>query len=449
MYKYQQLSEALRQALQANKWPVGTKIPSIRSLSEAYKQHRGTVIQALQQLEKEHLLYVVPRSGYYVVKKEQLPITMTNPAIHFESGGPDWHYFPYKDFQHCLNQAITTYQEALFMYGTPNGLPDLLRMAQKQLATQQVFTKTANIFVTSGVQQALDILCQMPFPNNKKTILIEEPGYHAMIQLLKLKHIPFKTIARTTAGIDFNALEKLFKTNDIKFFYTMPRFHNPLGTSYNTAEKQRLVALAIKYNVYLVEDDYLQAFETDAKADPLYSYDLADHVIYLKSFSKIIFPGLRIGWCVIPELLITTFKAYKALADIDSSMLSQAAFAIYIQNGMYARHQKQLQAIYIRRSKVLIAALKEKDTEGYLQIFETKAMKTHLLLPDEVPVNYLYKKLLQQNIHLMNLENNYITTSPPRNLLCLDVTNVSETEIEKGITILTQTVNALFNERKH
>ncbi|MGO2564306.1 MAG: GntR family transcriptional regulator [Brochothrix thermosphacta] len=147
---------------------MGTKIPSIRSLSETYTQHRGTVIQALQQLEKEHLLYVVPRSGYYVVKKEQLPITMTNPAIHFESGGPDWHYFPYKDFQHCLNQAITTYQEALFMYGTPNGLPDLLRMAQKQLATQQVFTKTANIFVTSGVQQALDILCQMPFPNNKK-----------------------------------------------------------------------------------------------------------------------------------------------------------------------------------------------------------------------------------------------------------------------------------------
>ena len=130
-------------------------------------------------------------------------------------------------------------------------------------------------------------------------------------------------------------------------------------------------------------------------------------------------------------------------------MLSQAAFAIYIQNGMYARHQKQLQAIYIRRSKVLIAALKEKDTEGYLQIFETKAMKTHLLLPDEVPVNYLYKKLLQQNIHLMNLENNYITTSPPKNLLCLDVTNVAETEIEKGIKILTQTVNALFNERKH
>src|ERR1044071_7881130 len=91
---------------------------------------------------------------------------------------PTWHAFPYKDFQQCINKAIDTYQEELFRYGTPKGLSLLITEAKRLLESYQVFTKSEQIFITSGVQQALALLSMMPFPNNGSTILVEQPSYH-------------------------------------------------------------------------------------------------------------------------------------------------------------------------------------------------------------------------------------------------------------------------------
>jgi len=98
-------------------------------------------------------------------------------------------------------------------------------------------------------------------------------------------------------------LERQFRSGDIKFFYTIPRFHAPLGTSYTTAQKKQILELARKHDVYVAVDDYMADLETDGKADPLHSLDVHERVIYLKSYSKIVFPGLRAGVAVLPEAL--------------------------------------------------------------------------------------------------------------------------------------------------
>lgn len=131
----------------------------------------------------------------------------------------------------------------------------------------------------------------------------------------------------------------------------MPRIHNPLGVSYTKAQKSRIVFLANKYDVYLVEDDYIADFETDLKADPLYFYDINQRVIYLKSFSKIMFPGLRVGFAVLPETICSQFAEYKRLIDIDSSMFSQGALDIYIKSGMFNRHIHQVRKVYDEKAK--------------------------------------------------------------------------------------------------
>ena len=109
--------------------------------------------------------------------------------------------------------------------------------------------------------------------------------------------------------------------------------------------------LAKKYNVFIVEDDYLADLETDSKADPLYSLDHGNHVIYLKSYSKIIFPGLRVGVAVIPTAISSAFHTYKKILDIDSPMISQAALEIYIKSGMFERHKNKIKSSYNNRSK--------------------------------------------------------------------------------------------------
>lgn len=183
----------------------------------------------------------------------------------FTVSAPDPDIFPYLDFQHCINKAIDMYRNDLFIYGTPQGLPSLIREMQRHLASYQVFANPDQIFITSGVQQALGVLTRIPFPNGRQRVLIEQPGYPLFMEYLKTYGIETEGIKRSDAGIDLNELERLFKTGQFKFFYTVPRFHNPLGVSYTRPQKKAIAQLAAKYDVYIVEDDYMADLEQDAK----------------------------------------------------------------------------------------------------------------------------------------------------------------------------------------
>ncbi|BCZ47348.1 hypothetical protein psyc5s11_34150 [Clostridium gelidum] len=172
MYKYLTLLNEIENMVKSGKYKQGERIPSIRSLSESYNCNKSTVIRTLTELERKHVLYSLPKSGYYVVISKNELKQGKKLVFDFSSSAPDPAVFPYLDFQHCINQAIDIYKNDLFIYGTPRGLPSLIDVVQKQLTNYQVFAKKQNIFITSGIQQALSILAAIPFPNNKKTILI-------------------------------------------------------------------------------------------------------------------------------------------------------------------------------------------------------------------------------------------------------------------------------------
>ncbi|MFJ8526517.1 PLP-dependent aminotransferase family protein [Bacillus sp. NPDC094106] len=437
MYKYLNVLNELETMIQKGEIKEGKKLPSIRSLVSQYQCNKATIIRALHELEKRHIIYSVPQSGYYVVKRMGNYEENETEKIDFASSAPDPDVFPYLDFQHCINKAIDTYKNDLFIYGTPKGLPSLISVVQKQLANYQVFTKEENIFITSGVQQALAILTSIPFPNQNETVLIEQPSYHLFIEYLETNNIPVIGIKRTTEGIDLNELERIFRTEKIKFFYTIPRFHHPLGTSYSKNENEKIISLAKKYNVFIVEDDYLADLEQNQKIDPLYSYDHSSHVIYLKSYSKIIFPGLRVGVAVIPSSIAGAFHKYKKLLDIDSSMISQAALEIYIKSGMFERHKQKIRLSYYARSRVLSGAL-EKAYEENQHLFTYRArneigIHTCLSLQKSIVTETLIKNLRQNQICIESIDKNYLSFFRKDKLLKLNVSNVKEDKIEVGI----------------
>ncbi len=268
MYKYLEILNHVENLIQEGAYKDGDKLPSIRNFTKIYSCNKSTIIKALEALERQHRIYSIPKSGYYVVKRRNHTNGGKELLLDFAASAPDPQVFPYLDFQHCINEAIDIYKNELFIYGTPKGLPSLIDVIQKHLANYQVFANKDNIFITSGVQQALAILTTLTFPNKKETILIEQPSYHLFIDYLETHNVPVLGIKRTDKGIDLNELERFFKRESIKFFYTMPRFHNPLGTSYSQREKKAIVKLAQKYDVFIVEDDYLADLEEDPKADP-------------------------------------------------------------------------------------------------------------------------------------------------------------------------------------
>jgi len=363
--KYWNIGKYIEEEINCKNLKPGSKLPSIRHLSQMFGCSNSTVIKAYSELEKNHIIYSVPKSGYFVIKRSKGTDTTTKKIIDMASAVPSTEVLPYLEFQHCLNEAIDLYKEDLFSYSSPQGLLSLRKVLVKHLQNYQVFTSDEDIFITAGAQQALDILTRIPFPNGKNNVLVEQPTYHGILKSLQLNNIEAIGIERSDSGIDFIELERIFRTGNIKFFYTIPRFHNPIGTSYTIDEKKKILDLAQKYNVYIVEDDYLADLELDSRVDPIYSYDVNSRVIYLKSFSKILLPGLRLSIIVLPSLLKNTFKEFKRYTDLNTSIISQGALEVYLKSGMFDSHVSMINDYYRYKMDCLRDAIRKSSFKNF------------------------------------------------------------------------------------
>lgn len=445
--KYKGISEWVKQQIENEKLKTGDKLPSIRLLAEQFQCSKNTVVKALLTLEKQHLVYAKPKSGYYVVDDYQISIPH-EIDIDFLSAGPDKRIMPYEDFQHCINQAIDHYKEELFTYSEQQGLLSLRKELAKYLQHLQVFTKPDRLVITSGSQQALHILSVMPFPNGKKTILIEQPTYFGMLDSLQLNQITTLGIELTMKGIDFERLEHLFRTNDIKFFYIIPRSHNPLGHHYTNEEKKKIVALALKYDVYIVEDDYLAELDTDSKADPLFAYEPNGRVIYVKSFSKVFLPGLRIATVVLPETMIPSFIHNKFSTDFNTSPLSQGALEIYLKNGMFQYHLESVKKLYTKKMNILIEACSV-YLPNYIQFTKPKnGFYLTIFLPSHIDLDKLIYRLQEKHIYVDNASRMYLAENK-RNAIRLSISQVNEQKIDHGIQQLAATIIDLCEKKEY
>jgi DNA-binding transcriptional MocR family regulator len=442
--KFEELMHEIEKRMEDGTIRGGQRLPSIRDISESFACSKSTVIRALTELEKRHLVYAVPQSGYYaVVQKHGTELNLDRNLLDFSAPAPDPEHFPYTDFQHCLNKAIDIYRSDLFAYSLSQGLPSLQHVLSKQLARRQIFVRPGQITITSGMQQALAILSEMPFPNGKHKVLLEQPSYHLLIRLLETRGIPVLGITRTEQGIDLDRLEQLFRAGDIKMFYTIPRFHNPLGTSYPEMVKKSIAELAERYGVYVVEDDYLAELETDTRSDPIYAY-APSHVIYLNSFSKLLFPGLRIGAAVLPPELQVSFGLYKELADLDSSMLSQAALEIYIHNGMFERRIQRLIATYRDRMHRLNQALDAFNDLGFARHASIQSgAHTHISFTEPLHIPTLLNRLHRKKIVLRGLDPFFLSGFEKPPLLKLSIARADEDRIEEGVQILLEEIKRM------
>ena len=453
MRKYEVIAEAIKQWIQEQmqqqdrrQWAdKGIRLPAVRVIAEHYQCSVSTAIRAYEWLEQRHLVYAIPQSGYYAVQNGTGAQDMDwQGALDFASAAPDPRVFPYADFRHCVDQAMEKKQAELFMYGTDQGLPSLILLLQKQFADYQVFARTEQFFITSGVQQALAVLALMPFPNGKRTVMLELPTYHNMPSLLSGLNVPIAGVRRTQDGLDWASLERHFAEEEIKFFYVMPRFHNPIGTSLTVAEKKRLIRLAQRYDVYLVEDDYLSDLEDNTKQDPLWSYDTEGRVIYLKSYSKILFPGLRIGVAVLPLPLIQSFGAYKKMLDIDTSVLSQAALEIYVHSGMFAHHRKVIRNRYAARMHTVQEQLDAyPDFAPFMDAPRTGGEHTVLPLAGDMPLRVLLSRLQKRGVIVDTTERYYPEGTyqvHQDQMLRLNISNVPKQRIEEGMQVIREEI---------
>lgn len=329
--KYQAVVSFLKKGIESGKFPTGSRLPSIRQLSQDFHCSKDTIQRALLELRHEQYLYAKPQSGYYVLEQGQhqdLEIEVT-----------DEHASAYDDFRLCINETLIGRENYLFnYYDNQEGLEELRQSVHQLLFDQALYCKPDQLVLTSGTQQALFILSQIDFPSKGAEILVEQPTYHRMNRLLVAQGLAYQTIERRIDGIDLEKLEEQFKSGKIKFFYTIPRFHYPLGHSYSDQEKRAILDLANQYGVYIVEDDYLG--DLDSKKGQTFHYlDTEDRVIYIKSFSTSLFPALRITALILPNALKEAFVSYKNILDYDSNLIMQKALSLYIDSQLFEKNR--------------------------------------------------------------------------------------------------------------
>lgn len=343
MNKYKIIIQDILAGIDKGDFKRGQKLPSIRKLSEKYQCSKDTVQKAMLELKYQNAIYAVKKSGYYILEDKDFQEESIN------LNPEDFQQLPYEDFRICLNESLIGRENYLFnYYHQQEGLEDLIDSSYRLLMDYDVYCKKEQIVITAGTQQALYILSKMDFSNGGTKILLESPSYDRMRSLVEKQKLPFQTIDRSLSGIDLAELESIFQTGQIKFFYTIPRLHNPLGTSYSLEEKKEIVRLAQKYQVYIVEDDYLADFDAN-KTPPLHYLDMENRVIYLKSFTTTLFPALRIGCVILPQTLVATFLQEKSLIDYDTNLIMQKALSLYIDNGMFARNSQHLRSLHFQQ----------------------------------------------------------------------------------------------------
>ncbi|WP_419394022.1 PLP-dependent aminotransferase family protein [Cytobacillus praedii] len=446
--KYIEIMEEIKRRLVDGSLIAGSKLPSVRQLTEEFSCSKTTVIKAYTELEKEHLIFSVPKSGYYVVN-EYKNKTHANEGIDFLSAGPDKNLIPYIDFQHCMNQAIDIYKEELFTYSDQQGLYSLRVQIVKYLQNLQVFTQPERVVVVSGSQQALNLLASMPFPNGKNNILIEQPTYFGFIETINLQQATAFGIELSEEGIDFDRLEYIFRNNDIKFFYIIPRFHNPLGHCYTNKEKKKIVELAERYDVYIVEDDFLGDLDPNGKSDPLFSFDPSGRVIYVKSFSKVFLPGLRVAAVILPTLMIRNFLRYKFSADFNSSAISQGTLEIYLKSGMFTSHLKKIKKVYSSKMQILKEACELLLPEDTQFSKPTSGFYLSIRLPENVLAKQVVHLLNEQRIFVDDASRMYLPEYKMDNLLRLSISQVKESQIKPGIESIAHVISLISRRNNH
>ncbi len=386
---YRQIEEFFRRNILSGNLPAETRLPATRELARDLELNRITIENAYAELEADGLIYTRPGSGAYVLPptappattppgvdiplprwqnelqpltaiiRTDLPIETADPdIINFADGGGDAQRFPADDFRKYIQAVIRRDGIAALEYGDRNGYPPLRHTIAHILASQGLQTHPDNILITGGSQQAISLVVQLLLKPGD-VILVENPTYGGALDLFRSHHLQIVGIPMDTQGMQIPALETLLQRYPARLLYTIPNFQNPTGTCLNSQRRRQLLALADRYNLPILEDDFVGDLRYDGRVQPtLKALDPGGRVIYISTFSKMLMPGLRIGFLVAEGPVYSGLAGYKRAHDLATSNLIQRALEAYVTIGRYQAHLRRSCQLYRRRRDTMQQALR-------------------------------------------------------------------------------------------
>lgn len=390
---YQQIEVYLRRQILAGILVAETQLPATRALARELGVSRITVTNAYATLESEGLIYSRGGSGTFVLANSaqtakanaaterawplwqqvlaqgvalttegQRTVTQQltkHPHPIAFTGVGDPREYPLKALLRTLQDVLQRDGVSALEYGAfDSGYAPLRTTITHVLASQGITAHPDHVLVTAGSQQGLALVCQLLLRPGD-VVLVEKPTYNLALALFHTLGLQVVGVPVDSEGMRVDAVEPLLQTYQPKLIYTMPNFQNPTGACLSGARRRHLIALADRYNVPLVEDDFVGDLRYDGRIQPaLKTLDPGGRVIYTGTFSKMLMPGLRVGFLVAEGPVLSRLVALKRVSDLTISTLMQRTLDAYVNVGQYQRHVRRSCRLYRQRRDAMVTAIR-------------------------------------------------------------------------------------------
>lgn len=374
--------------------------------------------------------------------QDLLAVTAKPGILSFALGLPAAELFPTADYGEAAAKVLAEDPRAL-QYSPP--FQPLKAQVVKLMAERGVACNEQQVFLTAGAQQGLSLLARLLL-NSRGSVVCEETIYTGFQQAVEPFQPELLTVSTDgEAGIDVDAVEaRLRGRARPAFVYVISNGHNPLSTTLTAEKRNRLVQLARRYSVPIVEDDPYGMLSYETISPPLRALD-ADWVFYVGSFSKILAPSLRVGWLVVPEHLIHPLSVIKEASDIDTSTFSQRCVSAYLDAGHLPGHVAELRREYGRKRDAMLSALAAHFPPEIRWTKPQCGLFVWVQLPDRFDLDEVLKRAIAEE-RVAFVPGHAFAVNGGRqgaNCMRLNFSNVPPGSIEEGITrlarVLTQT----------
>ena len=379
------------------------------------------------------------------VIREILKFTADPSAISFAAGNPAPEAFPAEEIARITNEILTKTPVDALQYSVTEGYTPLRNRIKKDLEKKGMFdSNDEDVVITCGAQQAIEVITK-EICNEGDVIICEAPTFVGSLNAFRSYNAKLIGVDMDDEGIDIEKLEKtLEKHQRVAFIYLIPNFQNPTGKTMSLERRKQVLALAQKHNVYILEDNpYGDLRYIGEDVPSIKSLDKTGHVLYAGTFSKVLAPGLRVGYLCAPKNVISKAVVCMQVSTVHTSILPQMIAYKFITENNFDEHLEKLRAIYRRKSDLMLNALKMQmpksisftEPEGGLFIWGT--------LPDG-DMNYFCKKAVQNKVAVVP-GNAFLTDeTQPCLSFRLNYSTPTDEQIEKGVAILAQVAKTMY-----
>ncbi|OPL09248.1 MAG: hypothetical protein AVO33_07230 [delta proteobacterium ML8_F1] len=430
-------------------------LPSVRALSRTLGVNKDTVVNAYEQLSNRGTIYKIPGKGTFVREFSDIGAIEAYPSkaatypYDFTRSVISTDYFPVAAFKDSFERVLERDRGNAFTTEDSLGHLPLRQVILTHLEAMGVEASLSSVMIISGAQQGIDIVSRNLL-TPKDHVFIENPTYQGASSYFKAMGVRLTGIGYRDQDLDLERLETELKWYRPRLMYTMPNFQNPTGFSYSETTKQRLAALAEEYAFYIIEDDYTNEINYGNPVVPLKAYDTHQRVIYIKSFSKILIPGFRVSFIVMPPNLTRDLESIKAMTDLTTSGILQRALADFMAGEGYPSHIIKIHALFAKRMDKAYEFLTGYLPGGIEVIKPRGGISFWIRVPKGISASKLLSEAQKEGVTFSLGSDFYLQGTPGKaGWIRLSFGGIEEELIEEGIRLLGRSMLKCIYEDKN